>query len=225
MTRMLDNIFWHALSGEQSLCAVGTAEARRFAPGFSPIIAFADHAHPRFDQLAPYCSSGEHLYCDGWSGPAPDGWHIEAETTMVKMVWTGVVPQTDDAPDARALGPEHLDRVLALTDLTRPGPFGPRTIGLGEYFGLFEGDRLVAMAGERAHAGALREVSGVCTHPEFQGRGLARRLMLKLIRRQLKRGETPCLHVMSDNAGARAMYRRMGFNEYRTSVVRVICRR
>jgi predicted GNAT family acetyltransferase len=78
------------------------------------------------------------------------------------------------------------------------------------------------MAGERMHAGTLREISGVCTHPDFQGRGLARRLMTRLIRRQLMRSETPFLHVMSDNRKAHELYRRMGFGIYRESVVRVV---
>jgi len=64
----------------------------------------------------------------------------------------------------------------------------------------------------------------VCTHPDAQGRGLARRLMAKLIRRQMQRGETPFLHVMRDNARARALYERMGFRVYRESVVRVLSR-
>jgi predicted GNAT family acetyltransferase len=46
--------------------------------------------------------------------------------------------------------------------------------------------------------------------------------MAKLLARQLARGETPFLHVMSANAIARGLYRRMGFAEYRESVVRVI---
>ena len=71
---------------------------------------------------------------------------------------------------------------------------------------------------------ATREVSGICTHPDAQGRGLARRLTAKLIRRQLLRGEMPFLHVMRANEGARALYRRMGFVDYRESVVRVIRR-
>jgi predicted GNAT family acetyltransferase len=78
------------------------------------------------------------------------------------------------------------------------------------------------MAGERMHAAALREISGVCTHPDAQGRGLARRLMMKLIARQLERGETPFLHVMRDNATARGLYERMGFRQYREVAVRII---
>jgi predicted GNAT family acetyltransferase len=95
---------------------------------------------------------------------------------------------------------------------------------MGEYFGCFEGDRLIAMAGERTRAGALHEISGVCTHPDFQGRGLARRLMVKLIRRQLQRDEIPFLHVMCSNEGAHRLYLKMGFADYRQSVVRIISR-
>ena len=111
---------------------------------------------------------------------------------------------------------------LELAGLTRPGPFGPRTIELGEYFGCFDGERLVAMAGERMQAGGLREISGVCTHPDFQGRGLARRLVAKLIRRQMERNETPFLHVMRSNDGAHRLYQRMGFRDHLESVVRVV---
>ncbi len=80
----------------------------------------------------------------------------------------------------------------------------------------------MAMAGERMHAGELREISGVCTHPDAQGRGLARRLVLKLIRREMLRGETPFLHVMHDNQGARRLYQRMGFRDRQEAVVRVV---
>jgi GNAT superfamily N-acetyltransferase len=129
---------------------------------------------------------------------------------------------TDEAPEAIPLGPEHASQALALATLTRPGPFGPRTIELGDYFGCFDGPHLVAMAGERMHAGTLREISGVCTLPEYQGRGFARRLTVKLIRRQMQRNETPFLHVMHDNIGARRLYERMGFRTYRETVVRVV---
>jgi predicted GNAT family acetyltransferase len=113
-------------------------------------------------------------------------------------------------------------RAFDLAALTRPGPFGLRTTELGEYVGYLEGERLIAMAGERMCAGPLREISGVCTHPDFQGRGLARQLMLKLVRHQLLRGETPFLHVMHDNAHAHRLYGRMGFRDHRETVVRVI---
>ena len=224
---LLDNLFWHALAGPQAHFAVGGDEVRRFAPGFSPIVGFADPAHPKLDALIPFCQSGEQFYCDGWSGAVPAGWQVDAEARMQKMIWRAPMPATDEAPEAVRLAPEQIPQILELVGLTRPGPFGPRTIELGEYYGLVEpgSGRLMAMAGERCAAGPLREISGVCTHPDFQGRGLARRLMAKLIRRQMARGETPVLHVMSINEGAIALYKRMGFDAHRESVVRVISRR
>jgi predicted GNAT family acetyltransferase len=141
---------------------------------------------------------------------------------MFKMVWDGERPEDDEAADAQPLGAAHAQAAVALAEVTRPGPFGLRTIELGEYFGYLESGRLVAMAGERMQAGTLREISGVCTHPDYQGRGLATRLMRKLIRREMMRGQTPFLHVVRENAGARRLYERMGFRVYLETVVRVI---
>lgn len=224
MKHLLDNIFWHALVGPHAKYATGANDARRYAPGFSPIVAFPDAARPNFDALVPYCESGARFYCDGWSGAAPAGWQIESESIMLKMVCETAIPEIDSASDAISLGSEQAAHALELAILTRPGPFGLRTIELGEYFGYFEGQRLVAMAGERAHAATLREISGVCTHPEFQGRGLAQRLVAKLMRRQMQRRQTPVLHLMRDNVTAHRLYQRMGFSDYKESVVRVISR-
>lgn len=224
MKHLLVNIAWHTLAGPHSIFASGTDDARRYAVGFSPIIGFADVLRPNFDGLAPYCESGEHFYCDGWTGRAPAGWRIDAESTMFKMVWESTADVHDEVPEAVRLAGEHASQALDLATLTRPGPFGPRTIELGEYFGIFDGQRLVAMAGERMTAGNLREISGVCTHPDFQGRGFARRLVAKLIHRQLRRNETPFLHVMHDNGNAHELYARTGFGDYQESVVRVVSR-
>jgi ribosomal protein S18 acetylase RimI-like enzyme len=225
MLHLLDNIAWHTLTGPHARFASGSGAVRRYTRGFSPIVGFADPDRPDFAALATLCDPNEPFYCDGWAGAAPAGWEIGVASTMFKMVWEGETPEDDGALDAVPVGDAHRAQAVELAALTRPGPFGPRTIELGEYFGIVKDGRLIAMAGERMCAGALREISGVCTHPEYQGRGLARRLMRKLIRRQTLRGETPFLHVMRDNHGARALYERMGFRNYRESPVRLVTRR
>jgi ribosomal protein S18 acetylase RimI-like enzyme len=222
---LLGNIIWNSLTGPHAKFAAGTGDARRYAKGFSPMVGFRDPERPDLAALAAFCEPGEPLYCDIWSGPVPDGWQVDRETRMLKMVWQAAMPANDEAPDATALGPEHAAQAVELATLTNPGPFGLRTIEMGEYFGYFEDSCLVAMAGERMAAGSLREVSGICTHPEFRGRGLARRLTSKLVHRQMRRGETPFLHVLNANAGARALYEKMGFRSYRETVLRVISRR
>ncbi|MBS1784136.1 MAG: GNAT family N-acetyltransferase [Acidobacteria bacterium] len=221
---LLDNLFWHTFMGPHAHFATGTDRAKRYVRGISPMLGFPDQAHPDFTGMEAFFDLGERVYTDGWSGPAPSGWQVEMESTMFKMIWDGAIPEADAAPEAVALGPEHAEAAYDLAMLTKPGPFGLRTLELGEYFGIFEEGRLVAMAGERLHAGPLREISGVCTHPDFQGRGYAKRLMLKLIRREMGRGETPCLHVASGNTTAHGLYLRMGFRDHLESAVRIVSR-
>jgi ribosomal protein S18 acetylase RimI-like enzyme len=223
MYPLLDNIMWNCLSGPHAKFAAGEGDVRRYAQGFSPILGFAHPEQPDFAALEKICAPGESFYCDIWTGTPPRGWQIEKEATMFKMVWSAAIPEMDAAPDAVALRPEHAAQAAALAKLTNPGPFGLRTPELGEYFGYFDGDRLIAMAGERFCAGGLQEVSGICTHPDFQGRGLAKKLTLKLIRRQMQRGKTTFLHVMSHNP-ARALYEKWGFRVYRDTTCRVISR-
>jgi predicted GNAT family acetyltransferase len=71
--------------------------------------------------------------------------------------------------------------------------------------------RLAAMAGERMKPDGFTEVSGVCTHPDFRGRGYGGALMRHVAQRILDRGETPFLHAYASNRGAIAMYERLGF--------------
>ena len=219
--QLLDHIFWHALSGAHRAYSSGTATARRYTQGFSPIISFADMAHVDFAALQPYCTPGEHFYCENWTGAAPPGWRIDAETTMFRMVWDGPRPDADPAPDARPLRPHHAQQAVELAALCKPGPFGIRTIELGDYFGYFDGERLIAMAGERTRAPGLCEISGVAVHPDHQGRGLAKKLIGKLVHRHMGRGELSFLHVMRTNP-AHQLYLNMGFRDYLESAVRVV---
>lgn len=221
---LLDNILWEAFSHGQPQFTVGTGGIRRYARGFSTIVAFEDPSNPDFESLDQYSEVGDSFYCDQWSGEAPEGWSIEAETTMFKMVFDGSLPEYSGDDEIVTIQPNHAQQALDLAILTNPGPFGLRTPELGNYYGFFEGERLVAMAGERMFAKPYREISGVCTHPDFQGRGYAKRLMIRLMREAVERGETPFLHVLSGNELARRLYRRLGFWEYLETTVRVIKR-
>lgn len=222
MLALMDNVVWHSLAGPQAGIAAGNERVRRYAPGYSPLIGAVDPAAPDFDALGAFCRRGEQFYLSGWSGSPPRSWRLDVDTFMEQYVWDSSPPPSEpDLPLVR-LGSEHVARAMVLVGLTHPGPFAERTLELGDFYGLFDAGRLIAMAGERMHAGDLREVSAVCTHPEFQGRGLARRLMEKVIRGQLARGQTPFLHVMSANATARALYERMGFRHHQTLSVRAI---
>jgi predicted GNAT family acetyltransferase len=133
------------------------------------------------------------------------------ESRVTQMMRSERAPLPEGDVDASILGPADVPEMLSLVELTKPGPFRPRTIELGTYIGLRLSGRLVAMAGERLWIGDFREVSAVCTHPDVQGRGYARALIHRVINRMLCAGHTPILHVESANKRAIELYASLGF--------------
>ena len=101
--------------------------------------------------------------------------------------------------------------MVELAALTKPGPFLIRTHELGGYIGIRDQGRLVAMAGERFKLPGFTEVSAVCTHPDYRGRGYAAALTLAVATRIAARGETPFLHTFASNINAIRLYEKLGF--------------
>ena len=134
-----------------------------------------------------------------------------------QMVYNGSVQELTSEQTIQPLDSKNIPAMLALTAQTVPGPFSEKTIDFGHYHGIFNKDRLVAMAGQRLHPGTFAEISGVCTHPDFTGKGFARQLILHQIRRILENNETPFLHVKSENSSAIKLYQSIGF-EIRTEI-------
>ncbi|HEY1148893.1 MAG TPA: GNAT family N-acetyltransferase, partial [Pseudoduganella sp.] len=106
-------------------------------------------------------------------------------------------------------------QMVELTNVAFPGYFRARTGLMGRYVGIHDQGRLVSMSGERMDLGALREVSAVCTHPDYTGRGLARLLILDCLRHMQRQGVQPFLHVGAANKRAQALYEALGFRPTR----------
>jgi predicted GNAT family acetyltransferase len=112
------------------------------------------------------------------------------------------------------LGLADVPAMAELVQVTDPGPFGPRTIEFGTFYGIRDQGRLVAMAGERIHPGRYAEVSAVCTHPEYRGRGYAAALVAAVTRGMIARGDLAMLHVRTDNPAVR-VYEQVGYTTER----------
>ncbi|WP_093315388.1 GNAT family N-acetyltransferase [Sphingomonas jatrophae] len=210
MDHPLDRPIWHALATHQAHLAIGGEAARRYHPDYAMFAAAADRGAAATAALAALIAPGDAVILIEREMPAlPPGL---AATTRAGVQMVAEPVTAPDGDDIVPLGDADAAEMLALATLTAPGPFFARTHQLGRFVGVRDaGGRLLAMAGERLHLPGWREVSGVCTHPDARGQGLAARLTLAVAARILRDRETPFLTSYADNARAIALYEALGF--------------
>ncbi|SHM18689.1 GNAT family N-acetyltransferase [Actinacidiphila paucisporea] len=206
---VLDNAVWSALNGPHRHLAETTGSAARYRTDVSPFVAIADPAEPQsWADLADLAGPGNPVAITGVSS-LPAQWSTGQSAQGVQMVATAVHARTDS--EAVPLGPSDVPEMLELVARAKPGPFLPRTIAMGAYYGIRREGRLVAMAGERLRPPGWTEISAVCTDEQHRGQGLATRLLLHTAAGIGARGDTPFLHAAAVNTGAIRLYETLGF--------------
>jgi predicted GNAT family acetyltransferase len=208
MVDVLDRPVWNALTTRQAHLARGGRRALRFAPDYGLFAASADGGPGGILELIPP-DNGVALV-ETHAVAAPPGAKIHQHAVCNQMIAQAITPG-EVRFEIVPLGDADAEAMLALATLTEPGPFFRRTHQLGDFIGVKEDGKLVAMAGERMKPQGFTEVSGVCTHPDHRGKGYAGGLMRVVAQKILARGETPFLHVYDHNAGAIALYQSLGF--------------
>ncbi len=224
-THPLDRPVWSALASRQKSLSLGDERARRFAPEYGPFGAAVDASPENLTRVIALGPPGVALV-ETTAVTPPPGARVVTQTEVCQMIAERFAPG-DPAAEAAALGAAPLGdgdaaEMQALTALTEPGPFSTRTHQLGDFFGVRHGGALAAMAGERMQPDGFCEVSGVCTHPDWRGRGYAAGLTRMMAGRIAARGEIPFLHVMATNAGAIRVYETLGFVLRRTLILTVL---
>lgn len=218
----LDRPVWASLQ-HQPHWGVGDERARRFKADINRFAATPDESAESLAALAALVQPGDDAVFIA-QVPAivvPPALVAAKEALGVQMMATRPLPPDDDVlllTDADAA------EMLALATLTEPGPFLARTHTMGRFVGVRIDGRLAAMAGERMRFPGHVEVSGVCTHPDFRGRGLARRLSAAVTADIQRRGEQPFLHAWATNTAAIALYESLGFVRRATVNIAVLKR-
>jgi ribosomal protein S18 acetylase RimI-like enzyme len=221
----LDRPIWSALTMRQETLAEIAGSARRYPADIAPFADVEDLSPAGFKALHGLMRTDQPavLFTPDPLPALPDELEIVMASTGEQMVGTPA-EVVGAGPEIVELGADDVPAMRALVELTRPGPFGPRTHTLGDFHGIKRDGRLAAMTGERMAPGNHTEMTAVCVHPEFRGRGYAQALLALVARRILARGETPFLHVFSDNASAIALYKRQGMTIRRRLHVTVLGR-
>lgn len=217
--RQLDNAVWWALSSHHQRHAEAFGRARRYHSDIAAFVAVDEYDEDSWDDLATLVGMSESARCILFGGdpPAvlPDGWSVQARGVGRQMIVRPEQLNAVEPVELQTLTTDDMPQMLDLVALTKPGPFRVGTIELGRYYGHFEGEHLVAMAGERLSLRGFTEVSAVCTHPDARGRGLASTLTHHVAAGIIERGQQPFLHVAESNDEARRVYERLGFCERR----------
>jgi predicted GNAT family acetyltransferase len=211
MSHILDRPIWSALATDHAALAEGGKLARRYPTAISTFAATGADDPESLSALANLVPVGETVFIVH-SGDivVPRGMERTSSAELVQMVADRPVPPVADeriqlltAPDAE----EMLDLAL----LTKPGPFTLRAQSLGAFWGIRIGGRLAAMAGQRLRQTGYVELSGVCSHPDFRGRGLGRLLSLYVAGKIIEEGARPYLHSYAANGNAIGLYESIGF--------------
>ncbi len=222
----LNAVIWRALTGAQESLAEGDERARRYPPDIAPFAATVDTEPPSFRSLLTLVGGDDRiaLFTTEEVEP-PSAFSVVRRDPVDQMVLedAGACAARPGAAIA-ALGVADVTEMLALANVTQPGPVGPRTIELGHYIGIRRQGVLDAMAGERMRLDGFTEISAVCVEPAHRGHGFAAELVRSLASSIVARSEIPFLHVFSSNHAAIALYRKLGFTLRRRMHLAVLIR-
>lgn len=210
MKHVLDNPAFNALITGNAQLNKGDEHIKFFSNQVAPFVGFdiaIEQGFENLHKLLPH--DGPAIYISPAAIETPKEWDVLNLVMCYQMIYEG-----DYSPVNKTLQPltyKDVPQMLALTQLTNPGPFLENTIYFGHYEGIFEGDKLIAMAGQRLNPLPYAEISAVCTHPDYLGKGYAKQLLLSQANRIKSEGNIPFLHVRQDNIRAIKVYESMGF--------------
>ncbi|WP_036000918.1 GNAT family N-acetyltransferase [Bradyrhizobium yuanmingense] len=219
---LLDRPIWSALTTSQKHLAEGGPRALRYPVDMTPFADMADMSAASFAALGGLMS-GSQVAVLFTPEPVeiPAGFKVLLAEPGEQLICSPADTSLRDAEIVR-LGATDVSAMMALTELTKPGPFAARTHELGTFLGIRARGELVAMAGERMKPGNFTEMTAVCVHPDHRGRGYAQALLAAIARQIEARGEIPFLHVFASNTSAIALYQRQGMRIRRRLQVTVL---
>lgn len=175
MEHILDNPIWNAAITGNKTISSGTANAKYLDRDMAVFSGMRDYTEDIFKELYELTplNTTVVLFTAG-EITIPEVWRIGLKKEMLQMVYDQAYPPDEDTRDLIPLQDNNIPAMTELTSLTRPGPFLPRTIDFGNYEGIFEHGKLIAMCGQRLQPDPYSEISAVCVHPDHLGKGHAK---------------------------------------------------
>ena len=206
---ILDNPSYHSLIGPHRRFATSLRNAHKYPEEMAGRYGVPNEASPQdWADLATLVGPEVAMFINHTEATPPEEWEVVKRGNAAQMIAGDLLPQED--PETIRLGSADVPEMLDLVARTKPGPFRARTVDMGVYLGIRHSGALVAMAGERLHPAGWAEISAVCTHPDYRGRGLASRVVRAVAAAAAERGDQVFLHVTATNTPAMRLYESLG---------------
>ncbi len=205
----LDNPVWYSLAETHQPFSVDYTIARFYHPDYCPFGGF-EATDNISNQVDEYATLVDNFYVVGNKPQLSDRLALHKELVCLQMIIDNKI-DIELKEEVILLTNEHANALFQLVNLVQPGYFKTKTALLGNYFGIFKGEELVAVAGERMKMHDYTEVSAIVTHPNYTGLGYAKQLIAHAVNNIFDQGSIPYLHVVEANMGAIKLYEKLGF--------------
>jgi len=210
VSEKLDNPVWSSLSENHDKFCLNFGKVKFYNPEYCPFGAFVDQ-NISTDAMEEYSHQSNNFFVVG-NKPTELPQNLELKNELVCNQMIIETPITIEFTEDVVLLNEKFQReLIELVNLVQPGFFKEKTVQLGNYYGIFKQNKLVAVTGERMKMKDATEVSAVVTHPEYLGNGYAKQLVAFVTNSIFKEKKQPFLHVAASNSGAINLYEKLGY--------------
>ena len=205
----LDNPVWYSLAESQKNLAFTYNKTHFYNPDYCTFGAFNERSTNEDDLLA-YAKLVPSFFIFGAKPNLPKTLYLKDELLCLQMIVSDKI-NFSNTDKITKLNESHRPALLELVRIVYPEYFKSKTADLGNYYGIFKSNQLVAITGERMQMDDFIEVSAVITHPEHRGKGYSKQLVAHTVNAILDKGKIAFLHVAEANIGAIKLYEKLGF--------------
>lgn len=209
----LDNPVWYSLSENHQEFSLDYGNTKFYHPDYGPFGSFTDLEKTAM-ATQEYSTLIDNFFIVGEKPEIAGTLKIAKELVCLQMVIYKKIQLPIDVEIVK-LTIDHNEILCDLVNLVQPGYFKNKTILLGNYYGIFKDNQLIAITGERMKMNSFTEVSAIITHPEHTGKGYAKQLIAHVVNTIFDQDKIPFLHVSEHNLGAIALYEKLGFTTRR----------
>lgn len=210
----LNNPVWNSLNEAHDTFSIKYDGIKFYAPEYCPFGGFINLENSS-DGIDNYSAKNNNFYVVGKKPLFSNALTLNKNLVCNQMILDKPINISINEQIVELKTQRQKTELFHLVNKIQPGYFNSKTSDLGNYFGIYKDEKLIAVTGERMKMNEFTEISAVITHPEHTGKGYAKQLIKQTTNQIFKENKIPYLHVAESNIGAIKLYEKLGFTTRR----------